>query len=395
MNLRAPRSVVSSALAAPACAGENPAPRRVGTADSAATATRIYATEGDLDLSLRDARHLRGAGRRPRPHPPRHRQSLPGERLQLHPRRPLRRGAHHQRAPARGRPPRGLRAQYRALGPAALRRHQHLHGLPQPVHRPRRDLAALLRFPRVERRSSSTRRSSRTTSSTASTTSSYRGSVDALATRLTVTAPDGAPTVSRVDADTFDLDWSVRRSAGRHRPAHALAHLHRGAEQRHHRQEDGAPRRPRGRPPAHLGRRLRGLARARASPTSTPAITGSPPGTTDFSACGSYREVAELPLRRPCATCSRSPSSLTPLDASSPGAGARLVATMESRPAAHLVRSHPSRPSTPRTCPDAPGDHRSPWWRRSRTTDQNQPPAEDGTFTDRAGLCRAPSSPAR
>ncbi len=36
----------------------------------------------------------------------------------------------------------------------------------------------------------------------------YRGNAGALASQFTVTAPDGAPTVARVDADSFHLDWS-------------------------------------------------------------------------------------------------------------------------------------------------------------------------------------------
>ena len=120
----------------------------------------------------------------------------------------------------------------------------------------------------------------------------YRGSADALANQLTVTAADGAPAVARVDADSFRLDWSYPALHLAVDPptsplTFTAALTGGGTAQK----------------TARLATRVVGLALTTGdayevwpTPACDPAVYacfhGAPAGTTDFGACGTYRQVA-------------------------------------------------------------------------------------------------------
>ncbi|WP_233261876.1 hypothetical protein [Vitiosangium sp. GDMCC 1.1324] len=119
----------------------------------------------------------------------------------------------------------------------------------------------------------------------------YRGSANALADSLTVTAPDGAPAVSRVDADSFRLDWSytaLHQAIDPHTvPLTFSAALTGG----------GTVQKT-----SRLVARVTELALTSGDayevwPTpgcqsaTSACIQAQPAGTTDFAACGSYRQV--------------------------------------------------------------------------------------------------------
>ncbi|AKT37537.1 hypothetical protein [Chondromyces crocatus] len=145
----------------------------------------------------------------------------------------------------------------------------------------------------------------------------YRGRADAAASALSVTAPDGSPLVARVDADTFNLDWSystLNEAADPHTtPLTFSATLNNGTTVQK---------------TARLATRVVGLALTSGDPYTsfpqtvcTPAayhcVHGAPDGTTDFSACGTYREVSRcMYSSSACEWAPLEPLALDPIDAS-------------------------------------------------------------------------------
>jgi hypothetical protein len=202
----------------------------------------------------------------------------------------------------------------------------------------------------------------------------YRGRVDSAATSLTVTAPDGVPTVSRVDADTFQLDWrypAVHEAVDPHTiPLTFTAALNGGTV------VDET---------ARLVVRVTGLAiSTNDDPYNTwpsPAcqlsvyncIHAQPAGTLDFGACGTYRQVQRCMYASACEVLPGQPMSLTEID-SSPLEPARQAHWLSSIDA----YSTPECPATPVTIQTVM-DHFA-------ATTQTLPPPEYGEFTDRAGL---------
>jgi hypothetical protein len=146
----------------------------------------------------------------------------------------------------------------------------------------------------------------------------YRGAADALADQLTVTAPDGAPTVTRVDADSFRLDWlypALYLAVDPHTtPLTFTADLSGGG---------GTVEKT-----ARLVTRVVGLELTTDDPYAVwptpecdPAVfacyNDAPMGTTDFGSCGTYREVSRCVYADECDVMPPAPLSLAPIDASS------------------------------------------------------------------------------
>ncbi|MFE8598259.1 hypothetical protein [Archangium violaceum] len=120
----------------------------------------------------------------------------------------------------------------------------------------------------------------------------YRGSANVLADQLTVTAPDGAPVVSRVDADSFRLDWGYPALYLALDP-HTVPLTFTAA----------LPDATTAQKTSRLAVRVTELALTSGDayevwptpgclPETTTCIQAQPTGTTDFAACGSYRQVA-------------------------------------------------------------------------------------------------------
>ena len=215
---------------------------------------------------------------------------------------------------------------------------------------------------------------------------SYRGSVDALASSLTVTAPDGAPAVSRVDADSFRLDWSypaLHQAIDPHTvPLNFSAALTSGVSAQK---------------TSRLVARVVDLALTSGDaydvwpapgcqPAAYACFHAQPAGTTDYSACGSYREVSRCAYASACDVLPPAPLTLAPLD-SSPLEPARAAWNVGSDNGAwhELTSLDPFR--TPE-CPASPVTIQSVM-AQIAATDPGLPPVEYGTFTDRAGLAQS------
>lgn len=148
----------------------------------------------------------------------------------------------------------------------------------------------------------------------------YRGRADVAADALTVTATDGAPVVSRVDAntDTFHLDW-------RYAPLHQAIDPHTDYLSFAASLRDSTPVKK----TARLVARVTELALTTGDayevwptpdcqPDSYTCIHDQPAGATDFSACGSYRQVARcLYVTNACEVFPAAPLSLSSIDTSS------------------------------------------------------------------------------
>jgi hypothetical protein len=148
----------------------------------------------------------------------------------------------------------------------------------------------------------------------------YRGKVDVVgvsATSLSVVAPDGVPTVASVDADTYRLDWQypvVYQAIDPHTmPMTFTATL-----------PDGTTLHK----SARLVARITELAVTAGDPYEvwpTPpcqlpvyqCIQAQPTGTDDLTACGTYRQVARCLYATACDVYPPQPLTLTSLDASS------------------------------------------------------------------------------
>ncbi|WP_164014348.1 hypothetical protein [Pyxidicoccus trucidator] len=212
----------------------------------------------------------------------------------------------------------------------------------------------------------------------------YRGRVDSAATSLTVTAPDGVPTVSRVDADTFQLDWrypAVHQAVDPHTiPLTFTAALNNGTV------VDET---------ARLVVRVTGLAiSTNDDPYNTwpsPAcqlsvyncIHAQPAGTLDFGACGTYRQVQRCMYASACEVLPGQPLSLTAIDFPPQGLARQALNSDSSATTWYgLVGidaySTPECPATPVTVQAVVDDLH---W-----TTQSVPPSDWGEVTDRAGL---------
>ncbi|MFY2560204.1 hypothetical protein ACN469_21520 [Corallococcus terminator] len=212
----------------------------------------------------------------------------------------------------------------------------------------------------------------------------YRGRVDSAATSLTVTAPDGVPTVSRVDADTFNLDWrypAVHQAVDPHTiPLTFTAALNTGAV------VDET---------ARLVVRVTGLAISTnddpyntwPSPACQPAVYNcyhsKPAGTLDFSSCGTYRQVQRCTYASACEVLPGQPLSLTEIGFPPPAHGLQApvsdsLATTWYGLVGIDAYSTPECPATPVTV-QAVVDH-------LHETTQAVPPFDWGVATDRAGL---------
>lgn len=140
---------------------------------------------------------------------------------------------------------------------------------------------------------------------------SYRGAVEAPAASLSVTAPDGVPAVTPVDADTFRLDWSypaLKAAVDPHTEALQVSAALSGG---------GTANKS-----ARLVVRAVGLGLTAGDPYEvwpTPGcepsvytcVQAQPPNATDFGACGSYREVARCMYASACDVLPPEPLSLT------------------------------------------------------------------------------------
>ncbi|APR78182.1 Hypothetical protein A7982_03529 [Minicystis rosea] len=384
MNLRALALGSLVALAAPACAGSDPAPEAVDTADSAATATRIYASEADLDLSFETLGTF---------------EDRDGSRALI-----LHATANRYLESVYSFIPDDLFGEAHIISERRLEVVIHegyelntlLSGMPlfvavntftgTPNHYTARvDIAA--RFYDFLGSSSIfiDEKVDPYYVLNGSDNLVYRGSVDALATQMTVTAPDGAPTVAQADADTFRLDWPY---AGLHDAIDPhtqyltfTAALNSGVTAKK---------------TTRLVARVVGLALTSGdaydvwpAPVCQPDVYtcyhAQPAGTTDFSACGSYREVLACTYANVCNVV-QFPLSLTPVDAS---ALEPARATYNGEPNGYAWRELSSLAafSTP-GCPEAPVTIQS-ILAKLEETNQSQPPATDGTFTNRAGLSQS------
>lgn len=215
----------------------------------------------------------------------------------------------------------------------------------------------------------------------------YRGSVDAAATSLSVTAPDGAPTVARVDADTFQIDWrypALHQAMDPHTtPLTFTATLNNGTTV----QKTG-----------RLVARVTSLALTTGdaydvwpTPNCQPAVydcvQNKPAGTTDFAACGTYREVSRcMYVTNACSVGQPQPLSLTSIDASSLES-ARLTWNAGSNNGAWHGLSPITAFRTP-SCPASPPTIQGVV-QKVAEQDQGFPEPSAGTYTNRAGLTQS------
>ncbi|HVK66747.1 MAG TPA: hypothetical protein VM694_19820 [Polyangium sp.] len=210
----------------------------------------------------------------------------------------------------------------------------------------------------------------------------YRGGVDVLGNPLTVTAPDGAPSVFPVDANSYRLDWSY-------------ANLH-DAIDPHTQQISFSATRSNGtlaKKTARLVARVTGLALTSGDPYNVwptppcePAVYAcyhnQPAGTTDFAACGTYRQVQRCVYADAC-DVGQEPLSLSSIDASS--LEPARAAWNQGSSGYNWRNLQPVAAYDTPKCPDAPVTIASVVDEIAATV-QNQPASEYGTFTDRAGL---------
>ncbi|RKH17704.1 hypothetical protein D7Y13_38655 [Corallococcus praedator] len=215
----------------------------------------------------------------------------------------------------------------------------------------------------------------------------YRGNVDAAASSLTVTAPDGIPAVGNVDADSFKLDWSydtLKQAMDPHTtPLTFTAALNAGGTA----QKTG-----------RLVGRVTSLALTTGdaydvwpSPTCQPAtydcVQNQPAGTTDFSACGTYRQVTRcLYVANACDVGSPQPLSLTSINASSLEP-ARVTWNVGSNNGAWHGLSPITAFRTP-SCPATPPTIQTVVAKVAEQ-DQSFPDPAGGTYTNRAGLSQS------
>ncbi|NOK21352.1 hypothetical protein [Corallococcus carmarthensis] len=215
----------------------------------------------------------------------------------------------------------------------------------------------------------------------------YRGSANVAASSLTVTAPDGVPTVSRVDADTFNLDWrygALYQAIDPHTQALTFSAA----------LSSGGTAQKTGR----LVARVTSLALTTGdaydvwpSPTCQPAVydcvQNQPTGTTDFSACGTYHDVTRcLYVANACDVGQPQPLSLTSINAASLEP-ARATWNLGSNNGAWHGLSPITAFRTP-SCPASPPTIQGVVAKVAEQ-DQGFPDPAGGTYTNRAGLSQS------
>ncbi|MBJ6762220.1 hypothetical protein JGU66_15715 [Myxococcaceae bacterium JPH2] len=213
----------------------------------------------------------------------------------------------------------------------------------------------------------------------------YRGSAGVLADGLTVTAPDGAPAVSRVDADTFQLDWSytaLHQAIDPHTvPLTFTAALPGGATASK---------------TARLVARVVSLALTTGDAYDVwpepgcqqpvyDCVHAQPAGTVDFSACGKYRQVTSCLYVSACQVNPLPPLTLSPIDGSSLEPARTAWNAGSNNGAWHSLNAMTTY-STP-SCFADPTPIQTIMAKLAEN--QGQPPIEDGTFTNRAGLSQS------
>jgi hypothetical protein len=211
----------------------------------------------------------------------------------------------------------------------------------------------------------------------------YRGAADALADQLLVTAPDGAPTVTRVDADSFRLDWqypALYQAIDPHTtPLTFTADLTGG----------GTVQKT-----ARLVPRVVGLELTTGdayevwpTPGCDPEVFDcyhdAPAGTTDFGSCGTYREVRRCVYADECDVTPPAPLSLASIDASSLEP-ARVAWNQGSNGGTWHNLASIDAYDTP-ACPAAPVTIEAVVEKLAEI-EQTQMPIEYGVITDRDGL---------
>ncbi len=214
----------------------------------------------------------------------------------------------------------------------------------------------------------------------------YRGNAGAPASQFTVTAPDGAPAVSRVDADSFHLDWSytaLHQAIDPHTvPLTFNADLTAG----------GTAQKT-----SRLVARVTSLALTSGDayevwPSSScqsavySCIHAQPAGATDFTACGTYRDVSRCMYANACEVTPPAPLSLTPIDGSALEPAQEAWNEGSNNGAWHGL-SPIAAYSTP-ACPAAPVTIEGVMAQLNATI-QGFPEAVDGSYTDRAGASQS------
>ncbi len=214
----------------------------------------------------------------------------------------------------------------------------------------------------------------------------YRGRADVAASSLTTVAPDGTPVVSRVDADTFNLDWqypAVYQAIDPHTMPITFTATLANNTQLHK--------------TARLTARVSEFAVTAGDPydvwPSPPCqapvyncIHSQPTGTTDFAACGTYREVSRCMYARACEVAPIPPLSLTSID----------TASLEPARAAYNGGSSSTSWNSLASI-DGYSTSVCPWATSIQAvmayfneTTQDLPLADNGTFANRAGLSNSP-----
>lgn len=216
---------------------------------------------------------------------------------------------------------------------------------------------------------------------------SYRGAVNALASSLTVTAPNGAPTVARVDADSFRLDWSytsLHQAIDPHTvPLTFTAALTSGATAQK---------------TSRLVARVVDLALTSGDayevwpapgcqPATYSCVQAQPAGTTDFAACGSYHQVMRCLSASACDVLPPAPLSLTPVDDSSLEP-ARAAWNVGSNGGTWHELTSIDAFNTPE-CPASTVTIQAVMDQIAPVGQEQSPAGDDGTFTDRSGLTQS------
>ncbi|MFY2558645.1 hypothetical protein ACN469_13535 [Corallococcus terminator] len=146
----------------------------------------------------------------------------------------------------------------------------------------------------------------------------YRGRADVSAEALTVTAPDGVPVVAAVDADTYRLDWSYSTVEKAMDPTTLplTFTVYQGGQATEQKTARLVPR------VTVLELTTGDAYETWPTPSCELAVYNcfhsQPPGTTDFAACGTYRQVSRCRYTSDiCQVVPRVPLTLTSVDASS------------------------------------------------------------------------------
>ncbi|MCE9673503.1 hypothetical protein LY474_37420 [Myxococcus stipitatus] len=219
----------------------------------------------------------------------------------------------------------------------------------------------------------------------------YRGRADVLADSLVVTAEDGTPLVSRVDADTFRLDWSysaVKQAMDPHTTPLTFTASTLGGQSVQK--------------TARLVARVTSLALTTEDPYQVwpsescrpevySCIHSKPAGTTDYGDCGSNRQVSRcMYVTNACEVAPSVALALTPVDASALEPAIDAWNDGSNGGAWHHLEPIDAY-STP-VCTTPPATIQAVMNEvHGGLSQQYQgfPAIEDGVFTDRAGLSQS------